>query len=537
MNRARMDLLAAAAVLLAGLLPGGCEESRRSPSTVTTLTPIADLGPTIGSLAQVVFAPESIKVEGYGLVGGLNGTGSEQCPAQVRRYLTQHIASQSPGRTVDVQRILSSMNTAVVRLDAVMPASPSPGETFDLRVTALESTQTTSLEGGWLYSAELYMQGTFGLGTEVLAKAQGPVFIDALGTAQVRKRQGYVLGGGVTLKEYKIGIALPKDDYRLSSAIRNRLNDRYGFDTAKAVSPKLIEVTIPARYKTRKQRFVDMVRATYMTETADLARERVRTFVHELATAQDKAGSEIALEAIGTPVLERLGTLLNSSDEAVRLRAARVLLNVGSQTGLAPLQQIVLNRDSQYRLVALDAVGQAASRTTAAALAARLIGEPDANVRLAAYRLLSRLQDPLITRARVGRSFHLEQIATGPPMVYASRSGAAKIVLFGDSLRCRDNIFVQSPDGNIMIDAPAGQTYVSVIRQIPGGGSAARLRSSFSLADIIRVLCEEPAQDGKGGPGGLGVSYADVIGLLERMCDSGAVAASFVAGPMPKTGE
>jgi len=532
-----MDLFVPVAMLLAGLFTGGCEESRRSPSTVTTLTPITELGPTIGSLAQVL-APETIKVEGYGLVGGLNGTGSEQCPTQIRRYLTQHIASQSPGRTVDVQRILSSMNTAVVRLDAVMPASPSPGETFDLRVTALESTQTTSLEGGWLYSAELYMQGAFGLGTEVLAKAQGPVFIDALDATAVRKRHGFVLGGGSTLKGYKIGVALPKDDYRLSSAIRNRLNERYGFDTAKAVSPKLIEVAIPARYKARKQRFVEMVRATYMTETADLARERVRTFVRELATAEDKARSEIALEAIGTPVLERLPTLLNSSDEAVRLRTARVLLNVGSQAGLAPLREIALNRDSPYRLVALDAVGHAASRTDAAALASRLVGEPDANVRLAAYRLLSRLQDPSITRARVGRSFHLEQIAVGPPMVYASRSGAAKIVLLGAPLVCRDNIFVESADGGIMIDAPVGQRYVSIIRQIPGRvGSAARLRSSFNLADIIRVLCEDPAQDGKEGPGGLGVSYADAIALLERMCDSGAVAASFVAGPMPKTGE
>jgi len=39
------------------------------------------IGPatTIGSLTEVL-SPELLPVEGYGMVGGLNGTGSSECP-------------------------------------------------------------------------------------------------------------------------------------------------------------------------------------------------------------------------------------------------------------------------------------------------------------------------------------------------------------------------------------------------------------------------------------------------------------------------
>ncbi|MBA7642054.1 hypothetical protein ES703_49740 [subsurface metagenome] len=110
-------------------------------------------------------------------------------------------------------------------------------------------------------------------------------------------------------------------------------------------------------------------------------------------------------------------------------------------------------------------------------------------------------------------------------------------MLFGAPIRCSDGIFVRSADGDITIDAPAGQEYVSIIRKHPlRPGVIAQLKSSFELGDIIRTLCEKPLKKGERGRGGLGVTYADVIALLKRMCDKGAVKAEFWAGPLPKIG-
>jgi hypothetical protein len=110
-------------------------------------------------------------------------------------------------------------------------------------------------------------------------------------------------------------------------------------------------------------------------------------------------------------------------------------------------------------------------------------------------------------------------------------------VLFGAPIYCHGSIFVGTADGDITINAPAGQKNVTIIRKHPKRpGVIARLECSFEVGDIIRTLCEEPAKEGERGRGGLGVSYADAIVLLKQMCDKGAVRAEFRAGPLPKIG-
>jgi hypothetical protein len=139
----------------------------------------------------------------------------------------------------------------------------------------------------------------------------------------------------------------------------------------------------------------------------------------------------------------------------------------------------------------------------------------------------------------IARNFYLEQIAqTKHEGIFVSRSGQPRIVLFGAPIYCRDNIFIQSAGGDITINAPAGQKYVSIIRKHPKRPNVPpiQLKSSFELGDIIRTLCEEPFKKPAQGRLGLGVSYAEAIGLLKQMSDKGAVRAEFRAGPLPKIG-
>jgi hypothetical protein len=166
------------------------------------------------------------------------------------------------------------------------------------------------------------------------------------------------------------------------------------------------------------------------------------------------------------------------------------------------------------------------------------LGDESFDVRLAACEQLVQLEDLSVTRELVGRSFYLDQVAQSQQKgIFVSRSGEARIVLFGAPLMCRDNIFVQSEDGTVVLNAPSGQRYVSVIRRQPGrGGAMGQLKSSLDLADVIRVLCEEPAAKDEQGRGGLGVSYSQMTALLKQMSDKGAIRAEFRAGPLPKIG-
>ncbi len=514
-------------------LGGGCGEvgGGRSRSLVREV----ELGPTIGSLGQVLSTP-LVAVEGYGLVGGLKGAGSAECPTRVRAYLARYIATQLPQQRIDVARLIASPDTAVVRVEGLMPGIASTGRSFDVRVTALSGTQTTSLDGGWLYRAELLPAGRFVMGAKVAGTAAGPVFIDKIDKPAQDLRTGYVPGGGRVAGELSVNLMLRDPDYRLTGLIRDLLNERFGEGTARAVMAGRIELRVPTRYRRQHEKFFAMVAAMYLGRTQELVAERINSFVRKLAVSDDKYAAEIALETIGSASLNKLQILLNSSRQDVRLHAARCMLNLGSDKGLGALYNIAVDSRSTHRIEAMEAIGLSARREDAAALLRKLLRDKDFEIALAACDQLRRLGDASVKREFVGRSFYLDQVSqAAQKVVYVCRSGEPRIVLFGSPLYCRQNIFVESTDRAVIINAPAGRPYVSLIRrQARRPGETTRRQSSFELADIIRKLCEEPVSTGDIAGGGLGVSYSDCVSLLRQMCDNGAVGARFMAGPMPK---
>jgi len=497
-----------------------------------------DLGPTIGSMVDVVY-PESITVEGYGLVAGLRGTGSMECPPQIRTYLIRYIMARLSEDTMSkAEELINSPNTAVVMIQAVVPIQDSKSEYFDVVVSALPGTQTTSLEGGWLFPSEMKITGSFGITTDILADAQGPIFMDKIDDSGTDKKMGFILGGGKDLTDYKVVLVIKKPGFELTNLIRNRLNHRFGRDIARAVSPGRIEITIPTRYNESRRRFVSLIRALYLNETPEITRERINYHIERLALSPDNPQGEIALEAIGNQSLADLYSLLNAADERVRFRAARCMLSLGNNTGLETLRRIALDRGSDYRLEALDALTSSAMTQTAVAVAGELLKDNDINIRVYAYEQLRKLNDVAIVGESVGKNFFLEQIVRSErKTIYVTRCGQPRIVLFGAPIYCNQNVFVQSLDKEITINAPADQRILSIIRAHPKReGVVARMKSSFDIGDIIRTLCTEPLTGDQEGRGGLGVSYADAIALLKQMCEKGAVNAEFHAGPTPKIG-
>ena len=199
---------------------------------------------TIGMYAEV-FSSVAVPVSGYALVGGLNGTGSSECPQQIRTYLQKYITQHLAGAKVNVDALIDSPDTAVVLVDGLIMPAASKNEHFDVSVTALPSTQTTSLEGGWLYGADLFESRRGGTSNRALATAEGPVFTDTTGSGQQDPRAGFVLGGGTVKEDYKINLTLRLADYIAASQIRNRLNERFGYDTAVALAPGTIR-SLPA---------------------------------------------------------------------------------------------------------------------------------------------------------------------------------------------------------------------------------------------------------------------------------------------------
>jgi len=316
------------------------------------------------------------------------------------------------------------------------------------------------------------------------------------------------------------------------------LNERFGRDIARAVLPGRIEIKIPSRYKENSKRFVSLIQAMYLNETPEITRTRINHHIEQLALSSENPEGEIALEAIGNQSLADLFGLLSSSDEHVRLRAARCMLNLGNNTGLETLRRIALDRRSNYRLEASEVITSSAMTQTAVTIARELLNDNDFNIRLFGYEQLRKLDDVTVAGETVGNNFFLEQIVRSEQKtIYVTRSGQPRIVLFGAPIYCNRNIFVQSLDKEITINAPSNQEVISIIRAHPKReGVVAQMKSSFDLGDVIRTLCSEPLTEGQEGRGGLGVTYAEAIAFLKQMCDKGAINAEFRAGPLPKIG-
>ena len=523
-----------AAAFFLGFLACGCWDQTTGGMQGDSAE-LKDLGSTIESLANVI-VPQPMKVEGYGLVSGLRGTGSSECPPRIRAYLTRYIRKQLPGGSnLDIDKYIDRPDTAVVLVEGVIPPLLPKGRYIDVLVSTLPGTQTTSLEDGWLFETELRVAGSFGVAMRVPADAKGPIFTDRLGASPADSKIGHILAGGKALENRRIMLVLKKPDLEMTNRIRNRINGRFGRGTARAITAGQIELNVPAGYSRRPQMFIGMVRTTYLTQEPQLNQKRIAVHVRRLAESPDKIASEVALEAIGNECLDELSVLLKSPDERVRFHAARCTLNLGGEAGLLALREIALNNSSPLRFDALLAITVGAARNDAAAVSRMLLKDENFLARLAAYEQLRELDDTVVSQEQIAGNFFIERISqTKEKVIFVYRTGQPRVVLFGSPISCRGNIFLGSADGDITINAPSGAKYVTIIRKHPKRPDViAQLRSSFEVGDIVRTLCDDPLKKGEKGRGGLGVTYADAIVLLKQMCDKGAVQAEFHAGPMP----
>ena len=517
--------------LLLGLISGGC----RSAGERVQKPEVAETEKQIGSLVDVV-GFEPIAVEGYGLVAGLSGTGSSECPSDVRDYLEQYILRELPKQSkMSARDFINSKDTAVVRIQGFISAGVSKGQHFDVLVSALEGTQTTSLAGGYLYTAELSPYTGVGKSTRILGEVRGAVYVDRIGGEGVDEREGCVLGGGQANDSYRIELALREPEYRTASGIRNRINERFEEKTAVAVSRSLIYLNPPAEYKWQKGKFVELVKAMYLVETPQLAEQRISKFTKQLAEGQNVAGAEMALEVIGNSSLGKLAELLKSPDEKIRFSAAKCMLNLKDDRGLGVLREIALHGPKELRIEAAGSIGRGAKRNEAMDILRPLLSDKDFAIRFAAYEHLLRLDDMAISRRLVSGDFYLDSVqCDGPKAIYISRKDEPKIVLFGFPVTCKDDFFVESKDGRLVINSGAGEKYVSLMRRHPRRSSLiGPLRSSPELGDIVLSLAESPVNEKRGQRIGLGLPYCEVAEMLGIMCEKGAVEAEFHIGEVP----
>ncbi|HOQ04258.1 MAG TPA: flagellar basal body P-ring protein FlgI [Anaerohalosphaeraceae bacterium] len=498
-----------------------------------------DLNKTIGNLADL-YQFNAIEVRGFGIAAGLNGTGSSECPPALRAELEKYIRQQLPKTGgLSPRQFIDSPNTAVVEINGTIPRLAEKKETFDLLVFPIDRT-TASLDGGYVYTAPLKERSTFvryDQYAKTFASAHGQLFRNKLD--QENASNWYLLGGGTVENEAALSLVLREPSFQAVNVIRNRLNERFGPDTATAVSSSEISLKIPPRYREQKERFLSMVHKFYLMNEEAAVKRHIEGLLEKLKKETDKTDAEIGLEAVGKRVLNRLAPLLGSADDKIRFHAARCMLNLGDEEALSVMEAFSKDTNNPYCLAALETIGLTVRPRKSEPILLRAASSDLPDVRLTAYRQLERIQSSSISRNLIADSFVVDRVfCSGRPLIYVFRSEAPKIVLFGSPIHCKPDVFLQSENTGILLNAKPEDKMIAVSRRHPNRPRLiGPIYSNRELSALIRTLGEsaDPSDNPKKQPG-LAVPYQDIILLLKQLAENKMVDAEFLAGPMTQAG-
>ncbi len=545
--------LAAAALGLLGVACVSETESKGKLSlgvdpAASALANSAAFRDTIGSFTYYE-GMGPMRVRGYGLVVGLGKNGSSDCPRPIYDRLVQSLykhhrfSSSVVGESgVTPEQMIADVDTAVVLVQGEIPRAAVEGTRFDVAVTALPGTQTKSLRGGRLFTADLEVfrdvAPEISITGQVLAQAAGPVFINPFSDGESPTKsnplEGIVVGGGVATKDRRIRLVLSEPSYPRARQIQDRINAQFTGPTrvADATSPSFIQLQVPAEFHEEAGHFLSLVRSLYLTRDPASETARARALAEEMVhPAAPHVQIAWCLEGLGRSALPILGELYGHPRDYVSFHAAVAGLRLHDHVAGDCMALHAAKKDGEFRFQAIRALGAAKGMGAAALALRKLLYDPDPRVQVAAYEALVERKDATIESARVlGGDFSLDHVPGSPSnFVYVKRSGARRMALFGEDLRCTPPVLYRSPDGSVMISAADGETTLTVIRSVVASGSMSPpIPASLRLPDLVKLLGSEAAVGMDGRVLGLGLDYGAVVRAVYHLCENGAINAKFV---------
>ncbi len=536
---------------------GGCVWSQENRQKL-------DLGvdPTLGPLAKSAAYRDTIgaytyyeglrpmRVRGYGLVVGLGKNGSRDCPRNVFDRLVQSLYKQHRFsstvvgvKAITPEKLMNDIDTAVVIVQGEIPPGAVKGERFDVTVMALPGTQTRSLRGGRLYTAELMVyrpvSQTASITGRALARALGPVFLNPFSAKESATRsnllRGTILGGGAALDDRRIRLVLVTPSYQRARQVQDRINARFpsAYKVADAVSPSFIRLKVPSKYSDNAAHFLSLVRALFLSRDPRFDAVRARALAEEiLQPTAPHARIALAFEGLGRAGLPVLDRLYGNAADTVSFHAAVAGLRLGDHVACDAMAMHAGNPDSLFRFQAIHGLADARGMAGAAIALRKLLDDEDPRVQIAAYEALIERQDPIIQSTRIASdNFTLDRISTQRDnnFVYVKRSGSRRVALFGRDILCTPPVFYRAPDGSVTINASPGDETLTILRVVvSSGASSSPISAPLEIPALIRLLGGEADVGLDGEVVGLGLDYGAVVRALYYLCHDRSVNAAFI---------
>ena len=544
----RRCLVAAALTLLPGC--SGVEKAPPRPKfTAAPATLELDVPPIMrGTVASesIILGYQPVVVRGYGLVVGLQGTGSQDIPADLRSHMIQEMARRGIGSPssgygdLKPEEMLRSLDTAVVVVEAVIPPASIRGSQFDVRVYADPRTGTTSLEGGTLYTTEL-RPGPLRVGraqARTLALARGPIFINpfadpaAVGRDNIDRRSGRILNGGIVARDIPIKLRLATPSHTRAITMQDSINSRFPQEpgqkkeTAHGESDESIEITVPPSYRHDTREFVQLLRhsSIQLSGAETIAASIRRVLLNEPSAAEPASWR---WQALGTRVLPIIKDLYDYPTELPRMAALRAGAKLNDPLVIPHLIDMTKSASRDNREKAIALLSEMGPNLRIDFALRDLLNDPDLEIRLSAYEALVERDDVLLTRVNIDDKFILDVVESDYPLIYISQLRQPRIAVFGEELAVERPTTVSVWSNRLMIKADVEDEPLEVYYRTPNEIQGTISDVEPQLAVFVPFLGHQTTIE-KPEPG-IGLTYAETVGALYQIWRQGSIKADFKA--------
>jgi len=487
----------------------------------------------VGDLA-VPYGMFPIRIEAVGLVTGLRGTGGDPAPSPQRAALFDDMQTRG---VENPNTVLASSSTALVLVRGILRPGIQKDDHFDIEVRIPSRSDTTSLRGGLLLPCRLkemaLLNNQFHEG-HVLGLARGPVMVDPSVDEEknpVLLGRGRILGGGVATKSRQLGLVLKPgkqnvfNSARVATAVNRRFhtfNKGVKVGVANAQTDKFIELTVHPRYRNNINRYVQVLRAVALKESAPERMQRMAELKQRLLDTVSSASAAMELEAVGNAGVDTLLEGIKSKDLEVRFYSAQSLAYLDRREAAEPLGEAA-RCEPAFRVFALTALSSM-DEFAAFEQLRELLAVPSAETRYGAFRALWAMNphDPLVLGEQLGEQFSYHVLGTsGPPLIHVTRNRRPEIVLFGQHQQFRTPMAVEA--GNQIMVTGYGPNQIVVSKFSVSEPDQKRV-VSLEVDDVVRAIVE------------LGGTYPDVVQALQEAKASGALSSRFEVDALPEAG-
>jgi flagellar basal body P-ring protein FlgI len=516
---------------------------------------------TVGDLSFVLSRGEQ-KVEGVGLVVGLDNTGVDPPASWYRKQLVDEMSKAGVEKG---EKLLTNPQVSLVVVKLTIPVGVGPKDRLDVQVEVPSGCGTTSLSGGYLLTTrlrEVLLSGNTPKESFDLALAQGPVMIGTPAKPNDPK-VGRVLGGGKVKKEHPFMLVIKenRESFRVSSMLEKVVNKRFhefenghqkGVATAK--TPSFLVLNVPDLYHQNQEHYFRVVQLLPMIESPELQTRRLAAWSKELLDPTTAGVAAMKLEGLGPTSIDSLKVGLKNPNAQVRFFCAEALAYLNDTAGVDTLgETAVQNKNFRvYALAALAALDQPASHMKLR----KLMDEPEIELRYGAFNALRTLDanDPFLGHLRVvdepkheddddepsdsmavaitnasrrrdarrDDPFSLYVVdSEGPPLIHISRSRRSEIVVFGRDQKLLPPIVLDT--GSIFLNAAASDDKLELSKIVPSRFNDADVKTttSLELAEVVRKTAN------------LGASYPQIVAVLETAKRQRNLAGDLVVDAVP----